>query len=115
MKTSKVVTVATGAKSSAKGKLAKVPVLFDNLEAEIDFIIMENIPFSFIVGRSTLKRLGGVLDYKAEKVSMDYHGQDSIFPILSEYSQPLDLVGRTDSEDFTSGSDSEDALSNEGK
>lgn len=69
--TKKVVTVATGDKSGAQGKLTNIQVLFEQLQAGIDFIILENVPFDVVIGRPTLKRLGGVLDFKAEVVRLD--------------------------------------------
>lgn len=43
------------------------------MEARIDFIILENIPFSpLIIELRTLKQLGGGLDFLAEEVRLDY-------------------------------------------
>lgn len=106
-KISKVVTVAPGDKSSAIGKLSNVPLLFGNLQDEVDFIVLENIPFDIIIGRPTIKRLGGVLYFKAEEVRMNYQGHKAIIPMLCEFSKRLELVEETDSEDFTSDSSSE--------
>lgn len=50
------------------GKLLNVPSLFENLQAKVDLFVLENIPFDIIIGRSTLKRLGEVLDFKTEKI-----------------------------------------------
>lgn len=71
-KTSMVGTAATGEKSGAIEKLSNVSVMFGALQAETKFIMLENISFYIIIGRPTLKRVGGVLDFKVEDVQMEY-------------------------------------------
>lgn len=107
--TSKVVTVATGEKSKATGKLSNVPVMFDELQAEVDFIVLEDTPFDVVISRPTIKRLGGVIDLPAEVVRFDYRGQKAVLPMVPEYSQPRLTTDSTDSEDFTSDSDIADS------
>lgn len=62
--TSKVVSVVTGAKSGAIGKIAGLPVFFDDLQAENDFIVLQNVPFYIIIRSQTVKNLGGVWDFR---------------------------------------------------
>lgn len=103
--TNNVVTVANGDKSGVQGNVTDVPNLFEELTYRIYFIIRENVPFDLFIGRPTLKRLGGVLDFRAEEVSLHYKGQKAKLSIVSEYTQAQVLVGMTDSEDFTSDFD----------
>lgn len=105
--TSKVVTVATGDKSGALGKLIGIPVLLDTVRVNVDFIVLQNIPFDLVIGRPTLKRLGAVLDFPAEVVQLSYKGKEARLPMISEYVQPRQLTGDTNSEDFTSESENE--------
>lgn len=103
MKNPKVVAVATGDKSVSKEKLAYLPVLFVNLEAEADFFILGNIPFGIIIGYPTLNPPEGVLRFRAEEVRIVYQVQYSILLVLSDYSQVRELIGCSDRKDFTSG------------
>lgn len=109
--TNKVLTVANGEKSGVKGKLQDVPVSFDGMTAGLDFVVLENLPFDIVIGRPTLKRLGGVLDFKAEEVRLDYREKIVKLPMISEYARPRDLGSGTDSEDFTSSSEATDVSS----
>lgn len=52
-KTSKVLTVATGGKFGATGKLSNITSLFDNLQSEVNFIVLQNITFAIIIGHQT--------------------------------------------------------------
>lgn len=67
----------------------------------MDLIILDNVPIPNIVGRVTLKRLRKVQGVKAEEVRMKYRRQKAIVPMLSEYTPPRAITGKTDSEDFT--------------
>lgn len=60
--------MATGDKSGAIGKLVRVPVLFGKLQADVDFIVLRNIPFGVVIGCPTIKRLEDILDFPAEVV-----------------------------------------------
>lgn len=60
----KMVTVADGSKLLVKGKVVKVPVLLDALEAKMDFIVKQNTPSDLVTGHPTLKRLSGVLNFR---------------------------------------------------
>lgn len=66
--TSKMVTVAAGGKYGAFGKLTTVHVLFDDWHAEVNFIILRNVPFDVVFERLKINRLGCVLDFPAELV-----------------------------------------------
>lgn len=56
-KTSRAVTVATGTKSGAVGKQMKVPVRFEDMRANLNFFILEKVPFDIAIGRQITKRL----------------------------------------------------------
>lgn len=51
----------------------------------MDFIVLGNVPFDLVIGRPTLKRLGGVLDFRAEEVRFQYRAQEAVIPMVSEY------------------------------
>lgn len=61
--TSKVVTVATGDKPGAIRKLTGIPVLFDDLQANVEFIVLQNVLFGLFIGHPTIERVGGGLDF----------------------------------------------------
>lgn len=112
--TTKVVTLMNCKKSGVIGKVTNVLVFFEQLEARMEFFVLENVPFDLVIGRPTMKRFGGVLDFRAEEVRLDYGGQTAALPMVAKYSQSqLDQDG-TDSEDFTSDWDGDIAVS-EGK
>lgn len=54
----KVVTVANGAKSRSLSKVRDIPVLFEDLETQLYFLVLKNAPFDLLIGRPTLKGLG---------------------------------------------------------
>lgn len=68
------MTVATGGKHGAMRMLWGVPVLFDELQVEMNIIILDKISFDIIIDRLTLNSLEEVLDFKAEEVRMEYRG-----------------------------------------
>lgn len=74
-----------------------------------------NVPFDLVLGRLSLRRLGGVPDFEADEVRLDCHGQIAVPPTVSEYSQRLDPLESTDSEDFVSDSDGSESLPGEDK
>lgn len=106
-RTKKVVTVSSAGESNVLGKVMNVPVLSAQLEARIDLIVLQNVPFDLMIGRPTLKQLGGVLDFRAEEVCLNYHGLGAGIPMVSEYILPRELTAGMDSEDFTSDSDAQ--------
>lgn len=80
----KTVSVAERRRSWLEGKTSKVPVMLDSLDVKMIFIVMQSVPFDLVIGRLTLKRLGGVLDFRAEEVHLDYKGQQETLPMVSE-------------------------------
>lgn len=64
--------MTNGSKSEDIGKVSDVPVLFEKMEAKLDFVGLSSVPFDVVVGRKTLKWLGGVLDFRAEDVRSHY-------------------------------------------
>lgn len=66
----KVVTVANGNRLDMVGKVLDVPVLFEQLEAKFYFL-SPNVPFDLVIGLSSLRQLGGVLDFKSGEVFPD--------------------------------------------
>lgn len=97
----KMVTVADGSKSLVKGKLARVPVLLESLEAEIYFVVIHNIPFDLVIGRPRLKRIGGMLDFLTEVARLYCQCRQATLPLVSVYNRPKGTSGSTYSEDFT--------------
>lgn len=94
-------TIAAGDMSGSAGKLSGVPVLFDDLHAEVNFIVLCSVPSNMATERPAIMRLGGVLDYPADARRLHYRGQRTNFRTMSEYAQPRSISGATDSEDFT--------------
>lgn len=80
-KTSRVVIVASGANSGAVGELMKIPVMFDEIQANLNPILQKNIPFEVVIGRQPIERLGGVLYFPVEVVRFNYRGQAAVVPI----------------------------------
>lgn len=58
--TKKVITVATGEKSGVLGKIYSILVAFDNVRATLDFVVIEKLVFDVVIGRPTIKSLGGL-------------------------------------------------------
>lgn len=102
--TRKEVPVATGAKYGAAGKIASLPVLLDDLQAEVDFMVPQNVPLDFIIGRLTTKILGDVLDFPAEVLRLNYRAQTAVIPMMLKYMQSRNISEATSSNDFTSKS-----------
>lgn len=111
--TNKVVKVTNGNKSDVFGKVVNVPVLFQQMEATMDFVVPTRVPFDLVIGRPALKRLGGVLDFKRAEVGLDYRGQKTWIPMVSEFIQMRDQKAGTSGEDFTSGSDDQETIHEE--
>lgn len=63
-RTSRVVTVASEAKSGAMGKLTEVLLMFEEVQVNLDLIILENVSFNVVIGRPTLKSPEGVLNFQ---------------------------------------------------
>lgn len=49
-----------------KGKVSRGPILLEGTEVKIDFIIIPNGFFDIVIGRLTLNRFDGVLDFKTK-------------------------------------------------
>lgn len=70
--TKKVLTFAIGHKSDVLRKMTDIPVLFGMLEEKIGFFILQNVPFEIISESPVLRRFGGLLDFKTEKMRLEY-------------------------------------------
>lgn len=75
--------------------------MFDELRAEMDFIILDNILLDIFFGRPTLQCFLGVSDFKAVEDKMKIRWQKAIVSKFSEYAHPRAITGKTDSKDFT--------------
>lgn len=78
--------------------------MFEDLEAHLDFVVLKNAPLDQVIGRPTLKRLGGAMDFQAEEVRLSYRIQEVLVPMLLDYARSFTAHSRTDSEEFTSDS-----------
>lgn len=74
----KVITVANDSRSGAVGKVVQVPVLFEEVRAKDDFVILKDVSFDLVIGRPILKRLGSVLDFCSDVVQLDCHGNETV-------------------------------------
>lgn len=81
--TSKVVTVATGAENGILGMVRDLTGLFEDLEAQLDFTALKNVPFNLFFGRPILKRWGGVLDFRAKDLRLSFSYQEALVSMLS--------------------------------
>lgn len=90
-----------------QGKLQNVLIQFGAEKAQMDFIVLPNIPFDIVIGRYTLKRLEGELDFKRKVVRFEYRKRIETLPMVPEYARSRKVGGGTDSEYFTSDSDVE--------
>lgn len=93
--TKRVFTVANGEKTGVLGKLNNLPVTFDDFPAHLDFVVLDNLPFDIVIGRPTLKRLGGLLDFQKEEVILLYHELNANLPRMSQYKRPREVPGDT--------------------
>lgn len=69
---------------------------------------MKNVLFDLVIGRPALKRLGGVLDFRAKEVSFSFRDQHVVVPVFPEYTQTQKDQDGTDSEEFTSNFSADD-------
>lgn len=106
----KTVTVVDGREPSVEGNMSKVPAMLDSIAVKMDFIVMQNVQFDLVIGRSTLKRLGGVVNFRTEVVFLDYQDHQATLPMVSEYSCARVATGSADTEDFTSDSDEQNDI-----
>lgn len=97
-----MVTMANGANSDGLGNVRDDPVSFRDLYALLEFVVLKNVPFDLVLGRPTLKRLEGVLEFRSEEVRLACHGHEAILPVLSEHLQLPDSQYGTGTEGFTS-------------
>lgn len=67
-----IVTVANGSRSKVLQKAVEVLVRVGQLQAIIELVVLPNVPFDIVIQRPTLKRLGPVVDFKAEEARFDY-------------------------------------------
>lgn len=110
-----MVTVANGKKSDVLGKVMDGPVIIEQCEARIDFVMLQDVPFDPVVGCPNLKRFGGVLHFRSEEVFLDCCTQQAFFPLVSEYEKWQAPTDNTDSEDCTSDSDRAELSENKNK
>lgn len=69
---------------------------------------MKSVPFDLVIGRRTLKRLGGVLDFWSEVVYFAYRDRQVVVILFSQYTRLQKDQDGTDSEDFNSDCSEED-------
>lgn len=91
---------ATSAKSGATEKMTGLPVFFDDLQAEIHFIVIQNDPHDVIAAFPSTKRLWGVLELPAEVTDENHCGQTAVLSTMPEYMRPCDRLKATERDDF---------------
>lgn len=105
----KLVTDANGSISKVIGKVFRVAVLFGEIKARIEVVVLKDVPFDVVTGRPTLKRHGGVLDFRSKEVRLHQNGVQALLQMVYLLSQPRQYDEHTDSEDFTSNSEEEES------
>lgn len=96
--TSRVVTMASEAKSGVVRKLMRVPVMLEGLQADLNFIFLKHISIEIVNARPNTKRLVGMLNFLIEVVRFNSRGQEAILPMIPKYMRPKHITGSTDSE-----------------
>lgn len=69
-RTRKVVTVSNGKNLGVLGKVMDGPVLFEHLEAIINFIVLQDVPFDLVIGRPTLKDLASCYTSDRRRIAL---------------------------------------------
>lgn len=54
---------------------------------EIDFVVLPNLSFEFVIGRRILKPLGGALDFKDEEVRFEYRNQSAVLSMVRKHAR----------------------------
>lgn len=52
------------------------------LEANMDYVGLSNVSFDNVIGETTLKRLGGILDLTSEGIRLGFREMADILPIM---------------------------------
>lgn len=105
IETSRVVMVAMRAKSRTVRRLAKVPVMFEEMWANLDFIVLKNVSFDVFIGRPSIKRFWSVLNFPAEVVRFKYREETTFLTMIPEYIRFKNVTGTTDKGGFTAESE----------
>lgn len=59
-------------------------VFFDDLQANVDFVFLQNVPFDVVIGRATIKRLGRVMKFPGEVVRLTYQGRSAVARMMPQ-------------------------------
>lgn len=76
-----------GDRSDVLKKVMDGPVLFEQMEARLDFTVLQNVPFVMDIGRLTCIRLSSVLQLKPEEGILDYCGRHAVLPWIRNISK----------------------------
>lgn len=64
------IKVANGRKSIVREAMPLKLRLYDEVTEQVDFLMLEDLPFDFIFGNATLKKWKGVIDWEKNTVSV---------------------------------------------
>lgn len=74
----------------------------------MDFTVFENLPFDVFIWRSTIARLGVVLDFHKSEVRFVVEGKKTIPALKPDHERGKDCGDDIPREDFTSSSSEEE-------
>lgn len=100
----RVVTVANGLRAGVLGKLNDVLVEIGCTIVKMDFVVLDKLLFHIVIWRSTIARLGGVLDFQKSEVSFEVGVKKTILAMIPGRYRGDDIS----SEYFTSSSSEEE-------
>ena len=111
-KTEAQLQLANGSTSGCRGIAHNIPVTMGDITVPLDFLIVDNPPCDILLGSPTLESLHACIDLGSQFVRLTYEGKVTEIPLDYERNKELDYE-KTDSEDFTSSSESSEGESDD--
>lgn len=106
------ITVADGNVCECDGIVRDVAVNMERITIHADFLVVKKPPFNIIIGMETLESLEACIDLGRRSVRLLYDGRGAELPLDYERHREPEIEG-TDSEDFTSSSETGDLESDD--
>ena len=107
--TGKKIRVADGSVSRCVGVLTEIPVAFDNIFVSTNFLVVSSPPCDLLLGVELMNNLKASIDFGRQTLQISYEGEHTKLNLEPDYLRILPFPSYsedgTDSEDFTSDSD----------
>lgn len=94
----RAVTVANESNTGFLGEVKDVPVTVRDAVAKMDLVVLCNLPFDALIGRSAIVRLVGFLDLQNSEVHFTIVVMNTTVAVVPEHERPTDLNDETPSE-----------------